>query len=423
MISSLRRRLSPTSTVDLPKVPSHASVINALASSTPKPSAPAPVHTLSSLPLWLSSLAATALALSVAALLPWASLYAGDYQPSPIGPFHIASLAQWTELLTAVCAAAGLNVLLAAACASRSHVALFTTAACLLPLPFVAPLRYAVSSVGLGLMLWIGVWKMLDVVGGTCAPAVLGSRWALALHFVVPVEYRHAHGRPEPARRGEAAAQLFELLLYVGAFAALLTLEEGAAAAVGAAAPPALARAARVYADVWKVYYFLRLFTGSNALILAALGVQPITVWRAPLLTSTSPSDFWAGRWNLLVHGLFKRSIFRPLVARGLPPTAAALLAFVVSGAFHEYAFMTPAGARPHLGHCFAFFVLQAPITTAEKLLRPRLAPLAARLPAALKIVGTSLLLIPLSPLFMAPLAHGGVLAELHTLLPKLVLS
>ena len=47
----------------------------------------------------------------------------------------------------------------------------------------------------------------------------------------------------------------------------------------------------------------------------------------------------------------------------------------------------------------------------------------AARLPAALKIVGTSLLLIPLSPLFMAPLAHGGVLAELHTLLPKLVLS
>ena len=84
---------------------------------------------------------------------------------------------------------------------------------------------------------------------------------------------------------------------------------------------------------------------------------------------------------------------------------------------------MTPAGARPHLGHCFAFFVLQAPITTAEKLLRPRLAPLAARLPAALKIVGTSLLLIPLSPLFMAPLAHGGVLAELHTLLPKLVLS
>ena len=48
---------------------------------------------------------------------------------------------------------------------------------------------------------------------------------------------------------------------------------------------------------------------------------------------------------------------------------------------------------------------------------------LAARLPAALKIVGTSLLLIPLSPLFMAPLEHGGVLAELHTLLPKLVLS
>ena len=56
---------------------------------------PAPVHTLSSLPLWLSALAATALALSVAALLPWASLYAGDYQPSPIGPFHWAREAMW----------------------------------------------------------------------------------------------------------------------------------------------------------------------------------------------------------------------------------------------------------------------------------------------------------------------------------------
>ena len=42
---------------------------------------------------------------------------------------------------------------------------------------------------------------------------------------------------------------------------------------------------------------------------------------------------------------------------------------------------------------------------------------------AVLQAAWVTWTLIPLSPLFMAPLEHGGVLAELHTLLPKLVLS
>ena len=32
-----------------------------------------------------------------------------------------------------------------------------------------------------------------------------------------------------------------------------------------------------------------------------------------PVLKASSPSDFWSGRWNLLVHGALKRGVFKPV--------------------------------------------------------------------------------------------------------------
>ena len=202
---------------------------------------------------------------------------------------------------------------------------------------------------------------MLDVVGGTCAAVLgaVGARAALRRARRVPPARPPRARAPRRGRRAALRA------------AAVRRRLRGAAHARGGRRRRGRRRgaagAARVYADVWKVYYFLtspaatRSSSPRSACSRSRCGARRCS--------ATSPSDFWAGRWSLLVHGLFKRSIFRPLVARGRLD-AAALLAFVVSGAFHEYAFMTPAGAQPHLGHCFAFFVLQAPITTAEKLLR-----------------------------------------------------
>jgi hypothetical protein len=39
-------------------------------------------------------------------------------------------------------------------------------------------------------------------------------------------------------------------------------------------------------------------------------GCNTITLMKNPLFSSTSPSDFWGGRWNLIVHGLLKRGRF-----------------------------------------------------------------------------------------------------------------
>ena len=70
-----------------------------------------------------------------------------------------------------------------------------------------------------------------------------------------------------------------------------------------------------LYAEVWCIYTFLSLFTSTFATALAAAGFQPQTVFNSPLLRTTSVSDFWGRRWNLLIHGLFRRSVFQPFVA------------------------------------------------------------------------------------------------------------
>ena len=68
-----------------------------------------------------------------------------------------------------------------------------------------------------------------------------------------------------------------------------------------------------------------------------AVGYMPITLMRSPLTSATSPLDFWGRRWNRLIHGLFKRTVFQPMVKHGVPKAAASMSAFVVSGLFHEY--------------------------------------------------------------------------------------
>ena len=145
------------------------------------------------------------------------------------------------------------------------------------------------------------------------------------------------------------------------------------------------------------------------------------TFFRNPLLASTSPIDFWSRRWNLLIRGLFHRSIFSPLRARRAPRALCALAAFVVSGLFHEYAFMAASGGRA-FGRNLLFFVSQGAICTLEAVLGalgwapPTWLARAPKLRAAL----TTLCLVPFSPLFMAPLRVGSppVLEQMLSTVP-----
>jgi len=51
---------------------------------------------------------------------------------------------------------------------------------------------------------------------------------------------------------------------------------------------------------------------------------------------STSPSDFWGRRWNLVVHNEIKRGIYLP-ARRYFPKTVAAMATFFASGLMHEF--------------------------------------------------------------------------------------
>jgi len=65
-------------------------------------------------------------------------------------------------------------------------------------------------------------------------------------------------------------------------------------------------------------------------------GVQQIQLMLNPIFESSSPSDFWGRRWNLVIHGILKRGVYKPVRTR-YSRWAASLAAFVASGIFHEW--------------------------------------------------------------------------------------
>ncbi len=56
-----------------------------------------------------------------------------------------------------------------------------------------------------------------------------------------------------------------------------------------------------------------------------------------PLLQASSPSNFWSGRWNLVIHGALKRGVFKPVYNLSSSKLTAILVTFLASGLFHEF--------------------------------------------------------------------------------------
>jgi len=66
-------------------------------------------------------------------------------------------------------------------------------------------------------------------------------------------------------------------------------------------------------------------------------GVQTYEIVLNPMLKSTSPSDFWGRRWNMLVHKGLKNGVYKPTRKHTSSKIWAVLSTFVVSGIIHEY--------------------------------------------------------------------------------------
>ena len=334
----------------------------------------------------------------------------------------------WLELAFALALGGMLNLLLAAVTHLTDHVskprvgptAVLALGASLLCVPYVLPFRFGTSASGLALVLFIGVWKALDALGGTQPPAISrGGLLALVMHYASPVEYKvertaDGFGAIMPARHGLWMSELAQTATsYLS-----LSLATSARSVFLSSGFPALA----LYAEVWVVYLFLALFTGTFATLLALAGFHPMQTFDSPLLRSTSISDFWSRRWNLLIHGLFRRSVFRPLLRRGFPPWAAGGLAFAISGAFHEYAFaLHQPDQWASLGRCLLFFLVQAPVVSLEKFIGTKFSvPWPFKSSAAACTLAWTILLVPFAPLFLHPLKKSSVFDQIFELVPRL---
>ena len=343
-----------------------------------------------------------------------------------------------------------------------------------LVVPFVLPAsRGGLGPMSMALMLWVNMWKALDICAGTNPPSVLRHPLHLFAHLTFLIEYKtsrrmlprskselaffprtaseqhqlaslgvrtaseHRHlsdvrerlegdDEPERSEPREWVGRAVELgrtglLFFLLASATELTPPSWILASpLGAFCLAWLGK----YSHVWYVYAFLKLACEANGVALLLLGYRPQVVFRNPLTEATSPTDFWSRRWNMLVRGLFHRTVFTPLRHRGLPAWVSALAAFFVSGAFHEYAF-APASHGAAVGSLTVFFCIQAAVCTLELVACqaatrvPLLRTLDAMTPGWARVVLTSALLVPFSPLFMAPLLAFGTVDQMRAVMVR----
>ena len=90
------------------------------------------------------------------------------------------------------------------------------------------------------------------------------------------------------------------------------------------------------------------------------------------MLEATSPSDFWGHRWNLIVHGLLKRGVFKPVYYHSSSKATAVVATFLVSGIIHEWSIHVMAfGAayNPTFGKITGFFLWNGILVLLEHLI------------------------------------------------------
>lgn len=285
-----------------------------------------------------------------------------------------------------------------------------------MPLGLKLATESAIARYIVGTLAFVFAWKTLAASFGIVPDAsTLSNRYLFAVYMVCPVEPRYVGGAHVPSSARSVVPALREAALKQ------LALSLYASAAPGRlfAAPSGLA-----WADSWVktalLYLFLSQQAALQACALAALaGAQPVEIFRDPLLRSRSPRDFWGERWNLIVHGLLKRSVFVP--SRRVAGTAAAAAAtFGASALFHVYVLC--AACEPpwaDMARMAGFFMAQFPLTFLEVALL-RHFPWARRLPTPLCAAITTLAILPVAPLFLGPYERGGMYTEMQKMQPTI---
>lgn len=115
------------------------------------------------------------------------------------------------------------------------------------------------------------------------------------------------------------------------------------------------------------IHLYLSTFTTALCLLASMLlQVKTNVAMHNPMLLSSSPSDFWGRRWNMIVHGCLKRGVFKP-VYRYSTKSIAVWATFIASGLMHEYLTVGVCPeCLPNFGKQTAFFIWNATTVTLE---------------------------------------------------------
>lgn len=160
----------------------------------------------------------------------------------------------------------------------------------------------------------------------------------------------------------------------------------------------------------------------SSNLVQFTLGYKVNQMMHNPMIEATSPSDFWGRRWNVLVHAVMKRGVYKPVRKHSSSPVLASLAVFVASGLFHEwlvhavFLYHRPASSTSGvlLGSNTAFFVWNFGVIVMEKMLSGSkyVRSIGKMVPNVLipfMIIMTSL---PMAHWFGNPYLHGGFFGD-----------
>lgn len=126
----------------------------------------------------------------------------------------------------------------------------------------------------------------------------------------------------------------------------------------------------------FHIYFTLEIILAVvGALARALLGIELEPQFDEPYL-STSLQDFWGRRWNLMVTGILRPTVYEPtlrftarFVSRRWTSIIAVMMTFTVSGLMHELVFFYLGRVRP-TWEITLFFLLHGACLVAENLMR-----------------------------------------------------
>ncbi|KAL6654876.1 hypothetical protein ACP70R_008341 [Stipagrostis hirtigluma subsp. patula] len=215
---------------------------------------------------------------------------------------------------------------------------------------------------------WLSMFKVVLLLAagrGSLDPGFPVVRFLFVAVLAVEVRSGAGGGRPDAAsaatsRPSKAAGPMSSLVpcaFKVAVVAAVLHLSHRRLLAV----QHLYARYAVYGALIWC---FMELLATCMAAAGGALGIEVKPQFVDPHL-STSLTDFWGRRWNLVVSAVLRASVYDPLRRRA-GKEAGIMATFLVSGLMHEvvvYCFTL----RPPTGELAAFFLLHGACRVAEE--------------------------------------------------------